>query len=189
MRISEPNELFRTRSTTLQFDMARKTAYTKITPLPSNIPRQLALDMLHSHGEIIELNPLVLEHHPIKAPQTAARETSTSQCGTRSQRGYNGCQECPARSASRQSFMTCRGGLQTHAYAPMGVDLRNKWQIRGNQPGEPREVRELGSNAPHDGLYLREDIEIVCNLTPDTFRQERNQCGNKGHGGPTAQEG
>jgi hypothetical protein len=51
--------------------MPKKVAYTNITPIPSHIPRQLAIDVLHSHGEIIELNPLVLEHHPIKAPRDA----------------------------------------------------------------------------------------------------------------------
>lgn len=46
----------------------------------------------------------------------------------------------------------------------MGVDLRNKYRIGGNQPGEPREPRELGVNTPAEGLYLREDVEIVCNM-------------------------
>lgn len=55
-------------------------------------------------------------------------------------------------------------GMQSHVYAPMGVDMRNKYRIGGNQPGEPREARELGVDTPLDGLYLREDVEIVCNI-------------------------
>lgn len=51
--------------------MRRKEVYTTVTPIPSAIPRQLGLDLLHSHGEIITLNPLVLEHHPIAAPRDA----------------------------------------------------------------------------------------------------------------------
>ena len=66
-------------------------------------------------------------------------------------------------------------GLQTHIYAPAGVDLRQKWQIRGNQPGEPAEPRELGSNAPSDGLYLREDVEITCNITMVPFVKGQNK--------------
>src|SRR5271163_4908148 len=54
--------------------MGKLTAYTNITPLPSNIPRQLVIDMLHNHGEIIELNPIVIEHHPIKAPRKASAD-------------------------------------------------------------------------------------------------------------------
>lgn len=54
--------------------LRKKEVYTQITPLPSHIPRQLAIDILHSHSEIITLNPLVLEHHPIKAPRDAAAD-------------------------------------------------------------------------------------------------------------------
>lgn len=51
--------------------MRKKVQYTNITPIPSFIPRQLAIDFLHSHGEIIELNPLVTGHEAIKAPRDA----------------------------------------------------------------------------------------------------------------------
>ena len=51
--------------------MRKKETYTNITPIPACVPRQLALDILHSHGEIITLNPLVLSYHPIKAPRDA----------------------------------------------------------------------------------------------------------------------
>lgn len=70
-------------------------------------------------------------------------------------------------------------GLQTHIYAPMNVDLRNKWQIAGNQPGEPPEARELGIGAPADGLYLREDIEIKCNITVLSFVKKELKAASK----------
>jgi hypothetical protein len=64
-------------------------------------------------------------------------------------------------------------GLQTHIYAPMNVDLRNKYRIAGNQPGvEPPEIPEIGMKklgVPSDGLYLKEDIEIKCNVTVLSF--------------------
>jgi hypothetical protein len=47
------------------------TKPTVINPLPAGVPRQLAVDILHSHVEIIEFNPLVLEHHPVKASNNA----------------------------------------------------------------------------------------------------------------------
>lgn len=51
----------------------------------------------------------------------------------------------------------------------MNVDLRVKYRIQGNQPGmEVPEHPELGLEqlgAPKDGLYLREDVEIKCNIT------------------------
>jgi hypothetical protein len=55
----------------------------------------------------------------------------------------------------------------------MNVDLRNKYRIAGNQPGvEPPEQPEIGLKAlgaPADGLYLREDIEIKCNVAVISF--------------------
>lgn len=70
-------------------------------------------------------------------------------------------------------------GLQTHTYAPANVDLRNKWQICGSQPGEPPETRELGIGAPPEGLYLREDIEIKCNVTMINFVKKELKAASK----------
>ncbi|KAM0716066.1 hypothetical protein Q7P37_008580 [Cladosporium fusiforme] len=148
--------------------MGKRSVYTKITPLPSNIPRQLALDMLRSHGEVISLNPLVTGHKPIPAPREAAADEFFAQwyeiteiitwgLGLKKKISFKGV------------FYDLPNGLQTHTYAPMGVDLRNKWTVRGNQPGEPREPRELGVETPLEGLYLREDVEIVCNMALTSF--------------------
>jgi hypothetical protein len=41
--------------------------------------------------------------------------------------------------------------------------------VGGNQPGEPRETRELGVESPKEGLYLREDVEIICHLALASF--------------------
>jgi hypothetical protein len=41
--------------------MRKKESYSTITPLPGYIPRQLAIDILHSHSEVITLNPLVID--------------------------------------------------------------------------------------------------------------------------------
>jgi hypothetical protein len=162
--------------------MKKKTTYTHITPIPSFIPRQLAIDMLQSHGEIIELNPLVTGFEAIKAPRNAPADEFYASWYEISQRiqyipgigklgsgavKFNGC------------FHDMPWGLQTHTYAPAGVDLRNKWQICGNQPGEPPETRELGLGAPPEGLYLREDIEIKCNVTMISFVKKEMQAASK----------
>ncbi|KAK5111825.1 hypothetical protein LTR85_011723 [Meristemomyces frigidus] len=143
--------------------MGKRTVYTKITPLPSNIPRQLALDMLHSHAEMIQLNPLVTGVKSIEAPRDSAADEFFSQwyeiseiitwgLGMKKKINFKGV------------FHDQPWGLQSHVYAPMGTDLRSKYRIGGNQPGEPREARELGVDTPTDGLYLREDMEIVCSV-------------------------
>jgi hypothetical protein len=143
--------------------MGKRIQYINITPLPSNIPRQLALDMLKSHGEVISLNPLVTGHKAIPAPREAAADEFFAQWYEITEIitwGFG----LKKKISFRGVFYDLPNGLQTHTYAPMGVDLRNKWTVRGNQPGEPREPRELGVETPLEGLYLREDVEIVCNI-------------------------
>ena len=54
--------------------MVKQIAYTKITPLPSNIPRQLALHLLHSHEEFMQLNKLVTNVRPIEPPKDASAD-------------------------------------------------------------------------------------------------------------------
>lgn len=55
-------------------------------------------------------------------------------------------------------------GLQTHVYAPLGLDIRAKWTVGGSLPGEPKEAVELGLKAPASGLYIREDVRMKCNI-------------------------
>ena len=152
--------------------MGKKSQYTIITPLPRQVPRQLAIDLLHSHSEFIELNPLVLEHHPVKAPKDAAPDEFFSVWHEITER----IQYIPGMGKMASGKISFKGvfhdmpwGLQTHIYAPAGIDMRTKYQIKGNQPGEQREPRELGDKAPADGLYLQEDITFTCNVTLTTF--------------------
>ncbi|KAI1193568.1 hypothetical protein F5X97DRAFT_336650 [Nemania serpens] len=151
--------------------LRKKEAYTIITPIPSFIPRQLAIDILHSHGEVITLNPLVLSHKQIPAPRDAAADEYFSTWYEITER----VQFVPGMGkfgSGKISFNACfhdlPWGLQTHVYAPLNIDMRSKYRIGGNQPGiEPPEAPEIGLAAlgvPKDGLYLREDIEVRCNI-------------------------
>ncbi|KAJ3580524.1 hypothetical protein NPX13_g33 [Xylaria arbuscula] len=151
--------------------LRKKEVYTIITPIPGFIPRQLAIDILHSHSEVINLNPLVLGHKQIKAPRDAATDEYFSTWYEITER----VQLVPGMGrfgSSKISFNACfhdlPWGLQTHVYAPLNIDMRNKYRIGGNQPGvEPPEPAEIGLaelGVPKDGLYLREDIEIRCNI-------------------------
>jgi hypothetical protein len=162
--------------------LRKKSTYTNITPIPSYIPRQLAIDILHSHGEIIELNPLVLGFEPIKAPRDAPSDEFYATWYEISQR----IQYIPGVGKMGSGTIKFKGcfhdmpwGLQTHIYAPANVDLRNKWQICGNQQGEPPETHELGIGAPPEGLYLREDIEIKCNVTMVGFVKKETKAASK----------
>jgi len=162
--------------------LRKKEVYTHITPIPSNIPRQLAIDILHCHSEVITVNPLVLEHHPIKAPRDAAADEYYATWYEITER----IQVVPGigkMGSGKISFKGCfhdmPWGIQTHIHAPMNIDMRNNWRICGNQPGEPPEPKELGIAAPAEGLYLREDIEIKCNVTMVSFVKNQMKAASK----------
>ncbi|KAK4134444.1 hypothetical protein BT67DRAFT_441634 [Trichocladium antarcticum] len=167
--------------------LRKKDSFTVVTPIPGFIPRQLAIDILHSHSEVITLNPLVLDHKAIPAPQNAETDEYYSTWYEITER----IQVVPGLGRMGSSMIRFNGcfhdmpwGLQTHIYAPMNVDLRNKYRIGGNQPGvEPPETPEIGMKAlgtPSDGLYLREDIEIKCNITVMSFvRSQMKKAGSE----------
>lgn len=156
--------------------LKKKETLTIITPIPGFIPRQLAIDLLHSHGEIITLNPLVLSHKPITAPRNAAADEYYSTWYEITER----IQYIPGLGKMGSGKLTFNGcfhdmpwGMQSHIYIPLGIDMRNKYRIMGNQPGiEPPEQPELGLEqlgAPKEGLYLRTDVELKCNITLMSF--------------------
>ena len=130
---------------------------------------------------MIELNPLVINHERCKPPPNAPpdefhciwyqlTDRITYLPGIKGQVNYKAC------------FHDLPRGLQTHVYAPAGLDIKEKWSVGGNEPGEEREVIELGlSNlgVPREGLYLREDIDMSCNIFLTNFVKRTL---NKAHG-------
>jgi len=150
--------------------MSKRTVFTTLTSLPSNISRETVMDTLQNHVEMIDLNPLVEERHPVKPPPHATAEeyhciwysmTDKVQYlpgGIMSGHvTYTGC------------FHDLPNGLQTHVYAPMGLDIKGKWTLGGSLPGEPAQPVELGLGAPLHGLYLREDVDMRCNIMMTSF--------------------
>ncbi|KAI5210754.1 hypothetical protein E4T42_00732 [Aureobasidium subglaciale] len=149
----------------------KRSIYSVVTPLPPTVSRETAVAMLHSHSEMIELNPLVIRHEKCKPPSTAPADEFhaiwyeltdriTYLPGLKGQVSYKAC------------FHDLPRALQTHVYAPAGLEIKEKWSIGGNEPGEEREVIELGHGhlgIPREGLYLREDIDMSCNIFLTSF--------------------
>ena len=119
---------------------------------------------------MIDLNPLVIERHPIKPPATASPEEFHCQWYQLTDKvqylpgglvqgkvSYNVC------------FHDLSRGLQTHCLAPAGLDIKGKWEIGGTLPWEPREEIELGLGVPKNGLWLREDVDMRCNILMLSF--------------------
>jgi len=150
--------------------MSKRTTFTNISPLPSSMTRDEALGFLHDHLEMIDLNPLVIERHKIDTPSHAL--DGEQQCTWYSV--TDKIEYLPGGKVKGEVTYSCAfhdmpDGLQTHCYAPMGLDIRDRWTIAGNLPGEPPQPVELGLGAPASGLYLREDVELKCNFLMSSF--------------------
>ncbi|TVY15395.1 hypothetical protein LARI1_G006534 [Lachnellula arida] len=148
--------------------MSKRTTFTTITPLPAGVSRETALETLHDHLEMIDLNPSHTERHAIASPAEATPEEYHCTWYSITDKisyfpGYKG----------NISFKACFHdlglGVQVHVYAPMGLDIKEKWSVGGNTPDEPIQPAEIGIGAPASGLYLREDVEISCNFMLTRF--------------------
>jgi hypothetical protein len=150
--------------------MSKRSLFVNITPLPAGISRESVISTLHDHLEMIDLQPMVEERHPIKPPTTATPEEFHCQWYALTDKvqylpgglytgkvSYNVC------------FHNLPTGMQSHVYAPMGLTIRNKWTLGGTLPDEPREAVELGHGIPKEGLWLREDVDMKCNMLLTSF--------------------
>ena len=124
-----------------------------------------------NHDEMIELNPLVIEHHSIKPPRDAPADEFLD-CAWQELTDrihYLPGGMVKGKVSYKACFHDMPNGLQTHIYAPMGLDIREKWTVGGSLPGEPPEPRELGLDVPREGLYIREDGDMKCNRMLTSF--------------------
>ncbi|KAJ9387243.1 hypothetical protein DTO063F5_3338 [Paecilomyces variotii] len=151
--------------------MSKRSVFTTVTPLPPYITRDTVVETLHNHSEMIELNPLVIKHGCCKPPPVAtADEFHCIWYELTDRISYLPGGMVTGKVSYKACFYDLPRGLQTHVYAPAGLDIKEKWSICGNMPGEPREPVELGlANAPREGLYLREDVDMRCNIVMNNF--------------------
>ena len=150
--------------------MSKKSHFTTVTALPAGIGRETVLETLHSHVEMIDLNPLVTERHPIKPPSEATAEEYHCQWYSVTDKVnylpgglYSGSVTFNA------CFHDLPDGLQSHIYAPMGLNMKGRWTLGGSLPGEPRQAVEIGLGVPKTGLWLREDVEMKVNVVMGGF--------------------
>lgn len=150
--------------------MSKRTIFTSITPLPGGVSRETVLDTLYNHVEMIDLNPLVEERHPIKAPPHASpEEFHCSWYSLTDKIQYLPGGLMSGKVTYNACFHNLSNGIQTHVFAPMGLNIKEKWTVGGTLPGEAKEAVELGVGIPRDGLYLREDVDMKCNMFLTSF--------------------
>ncbi|CAL3964591.1 hypothetical protein PZA11_002427 [Diplocarpon coronariae] len=145
-----------------------KTIFTTITPLPAGVSRQTVLETLHDHLEMIDLNPSHTDRHSVSPPPEATPEEYHCSWYQITDLvsylpGYKG------KVSFRACFHDLAIGVQIHVYAPLGLDIKEKWTVGGSMPGEPVMPAEIGIGAPIYGLYLREDVEMRCNFLVTRF--------------------
>jgi hypothetical protein len=142
-----------------------RTVFTTITPIPAGVTRETVMETLHDHLEMIDLNPTHEAREPIKAPP----EASPEEYHCKWYQITDKVAYLPGKVHFKACFHDLPQGLQTHVYAPMGLDIKEKWTLGGNLPHEPVQPVEIGVGAPINGLYLREDVEMKCNFVMTKF--------------------
>ena len=145
--------------------MSKRVTFTTITPLPPSVSRAAAVAFVHDHLEMIDLNPLITDRHAISPPAHALpEETRCAWYSLTDRIAYLPGGLAASNVSYTAAFHDLPEGLQTHCYAPMGLETRSRWSVAGSLPGEPRQPVELGIGAPATGLYLREDVDLRCNI-------------------------
>lgn len=137
--------------------MSKRTSFTTTTPLPPAITRRTALAYLHDHLAMIDLNPLVQSrYHLLSPPAHAPASELQSAWYSITDRLAPGL---PSPVSYTASFRNTPDGLQTHVYAPMGLEVRGQWTVRGSG-----DIGRAAPEAPESGLYIREDVELKSNV-------------------------
>jgi len=150
--------------------MSKTTTFTTITPLPPIITREAVLATYHDHIAMIELNPLVVERFKCKPPAYATAEEFHAIWYTiKDKVAYLPGGLASGSVSYHACFHDLPDALQTHVYAPLGLDIKAKWSVGGSLPGEPKQPAELGLGIPKEGLYLREDVKMKCNIMMISF--------------------
>ncbi|PKS09020.1 hypothetical protein jhhlp_003633 [Lomentospora prolificans] len=150
--------------------MSKRTVFTTITPLPPSITREVAVSFLQDHLRMIDLNPLVIARHPIACPANAPPdERHCAWYSLTDSISYLPGGKVTGEVSYTAAFNNVPKGVQTHVYAPMGLNIRETWTVGGTLPGEPKEPVELGIGAPQSGLYVREDVDMRCNVFMAAF--------------------
>jgi hypothetical protein len=150
--------------------MSKRSVFTTVTPLPTGIGRETVMETLHNHVEMIDLNPLIEERHPIKPPSDSTPEEFYCLWYSLTDRvSYMPGGLISGKVSYNSCFHDLEEGVQTHCYAPMGLTIKAKWTLGGSLPGEPVAPVELGIGAPLSGLYIREDVDMRCNIMMTAF--------------------
>lgn len=134
-----------------------RSVFSSLTPLPRS--SDAALESLHDHVAMITQNPLVVQYAPCQPPPFAPPDELDAIWYELTDRiallpygllphhvHYHAC------------FRDTPQGVQTHVYAPMGVDIRNDWRVSDRQDSQGRSE-----------VVLQEQVDLRCPFGLTTF--------------------
>ncbi|CBX97075.1 predicted protein [Plenodomus lingam JN3] len=159
--------------------MPKTVVFTTITPLPVGITRKSVLDMYKDHVSMIDLNPLVVERYACRPPSYAPTDEYWSTWYTIKDRvSYLPGGLAQGSVSYHACFNDCKDGLETHVYAPLGLEIRGKWSVGGRLPGEPKPPCEPGLEGSETwSLHsLVEKLVERAHILESNFANERLQA-------------
>ena len=152
--------------TTPQFvTMQSRSEFTSLTPLP-RASEHTVLASLQDHRGMITQNPLVVHHAPCPPPPFAPPDEIDAIWFELTDRiDYLPCGLLPGLIHYHASFRDTPHGLQSHVYAPMGVQIRNDWRLRrrGDSQDDHGAGHEGDTSESESGqLCLQETTDLRC---------------------------
>ncbi|KAF3002899.1 hypothetical protein E8E13_001736 [Curvularia kusanoi] len=119
--------------------------------------------MYKDHLAMIDLNPLVVERFKCKPPAYApTSEYYAAWYTIKDKVSYLPGGLATGSVSYHAVFHDFPDCLETHVYAPLGLDIRGKWSVGGSLPGEPKDRTDPGLKVPRTGLYIREEVKMTC---------------------------
>jgi hypothetical protein len=127
-----------------------RTTFTVITPtpIPSDIPRQDVVNLLHNHIAMMDMNPLVISHTPFPLPHaTPPWDSAFLVVDTLP------CCCCKPKITYTVLFRNTPEGLETETKPSfLGITTKSVWAFEQQRTGD-------GANS---GLVLFETVKVTC---------------------------
>ncbi|KAE8151986.1 hypothetical protein BDV25DRAFT_151895 [Aspergillus avenaceus] len=134
--------------------MTQQSCFSTTSPLPTSIAQEKIIQILHSHAEMIHLNPMVVGFQKCNTPACAPQhEHDFAWYEITDRVSFLPFGVFSGKITYHAGFHDLPTGLETHVYAPMGLDTKTTWTVNGHI----------------DALYLKEDVDMRCHFLMTNF--------------------
>ncbi|KAI9863893.1 MAG: hypothetical protein M1813_003545 [Trichoglossum hirsutum] len=146
------------------------TTITLETTFPAFATPASILSILHDHGALIRLNPLVTSHHLVSPSDDVSSASpsdtaATTNPNTVTPLTYEITDAIPllpgglwqTETIYKAEFTDLPDGLRTVVHAPLGVEATARWSV-----GRGEEVDGGGDGDGNRAVWLKEEVEVRC---------------------------